>query len=697
MTIDNSKEWFRFCRIALEWLNPKRDLEPEKWVVEVVERAKDLNINALAFDFYHGGYAIFNGAVAPKDRHVGDADILTFLDRELHKRDMKLIVMNMGSHCARFTAKEHPEWRCRNAQGEYYKICVDLDYAMCLNSPYSNFLLQELAEFLPRYRIDGLYIEGLYGHLECYCDYCRTEFLNTYGYDIPVDPVQRCADPAFNRFRADVITNFIRRVKKVIREKSPDTVFMPCPSWFEGAFADFNAWGKYADATTLERQWGYKRDTGSLFEIGLSMQVMRALTGRPPFGTLFLAWGVDANYSPCTPQHYRLNFGEILLYGGTPQLHAQTIFENDQSGMPVVREMFDLVEKVRPCLLDAHLVHYAALVIDWTDFKASGHFKGYYKALIEKHIPFEVISKQALTTEAINRYKVILLPNVTHLSDEEIDAIKQFNASGGGVVMTYRTGSCYPDGRLRTDYPLLSIAGVSGPYGIETNPITVTDSDHSKCDQTYYRIVKEHDIGVNTVNRLQSVEGSYVEVELTSGTAIAEALDFDYSRMHRHHPVTGYYPGRPINPLIVVNDKEDNGRVTYFASEFDKATYTIGLLGTLDTLAQAAVWTAAEQPPVEYDMPPTVEAAAHYSPEQNAYTLLMVNQTTNELHPGMVVRYVVPLCDIKITLREINGGVKDVRSLTSSKLEWKVENGVCEIKLDKLKEYEAVLIELINK
>ncbi len=90
--------WHHYCRIMLEWLHPRPDLDPETWVDEVVDRAQHLQVDTLAFDFYHGGYAIFNGAAAPKDRHVGTADLLALLDRALHQRGMRLVIMNMGRH-----------------------------------------------------------------------------------------------------------------------------------------------------------------------------------------------------------------------------------------------------------------------------------------------------------------------------------------------------------------------------------------------------------------------------------------------------------------------------------------------------------------------------------------------------------------------------------------------------------------------
>jgi hypothetical protein len=501
----------------------------------------------------------------------------------------------------------------------------------------------------------------------------------------------------------------------VIRETSPETRFMPCPSLFEHCYADFAAWAPYADAITLERQWGYERQglrLSKLFEVGLSMQVVRALSGRPPVGTLWLGWGVDRDYAPSTAPHYRLNFAEILLHRGTPQLHAQTIFEVDASEMGTVREMFELVEQVRPRLVDAHPVPYAALVVDWTDFAASDHFKGAYQALAERHVPFTVISARDVSEDALAPFEVLILPNVVRLSDEQVAAVEAFNRAGGGVVFTYRTGWARPDGSLRWGTPLASLAGIVGPFGIVTNPsgpdvepwsIAPTDEvwpsdrpgpDFEILNLTYYRVVEEHAVGAGTVGRLQSFQGSYAEVETTTGKAIAQALDHDYSKMHRHHPVFGWYPGHPIAPLIVVNEPTGRGRAAYFAGEFDRAAYRAGLPGLLDSLAQAAVWAAGAPPPVEVESSASMELATHFSPSRNAYTVLMVNHATNDLRPSIVVRHVEPLKDVAIRLRGVERGVREVRCLGGAEARWEVSDGVCAITLAELREYAAVVVDL---
>ncbi len=156
------------------------------------------------------------------------------------------------------------------------------------------------------------------------------------------------------------------------------------------------------------------------------------------------------------------------------------------------------------------------------------------------------------------------------------------------------------------------------------------------------------------------------------------------------HPVMGWYPGHPVAPLIVVNEAADRGRVVYFAAEFDRVTYKSGLPGTLNTLAEAAAAPA----PVEVETSPTVEAATHFSPGCNAYTILMLNKTTNDLRTGMVVRHVEPVMDSRITLRELRGGVRSVRSVTGRELEWEQNDDICVVRVPRLEEYEALIVEL---
>ncbi|MHB1485004.1 MAG: beta-galactosidase trimerization domain-containing protein [Saccharofermentanales bacterium] len=400
----------------------------------------------------------------------------------------------------------------------------------------------------------------------------------------------------------------------------------------------------------------------------------------------------------------------IMMYGGSPQLHAQTIFELDRTETAVVREMYDFMENVRPTLLNARQIHHAALIIDWTDYAPTEHFKGFYKALMEKHVPFEVVSRNRLKADILKEYKTVLIPNITHMSDEEIEEIRKYNAAGGGLVFTYQTGYYRKDGSIRKDNPLMDLAGVKGPFGIETFPAGPVDQIKSP-DPTkgmpgagtswnhhfihsYYRVLKEHFIGKGTINRLLTFRGSYTEVEPAKGNVIAEVVDYDYSMHHKHHPVMGWYPGHAISPLIVVNEDKKRGRVVYFTSEFDKTSYLDGLPSVMNSLTEAAIWTAVAPPEVQVDAPPTAETAIHYSSDLNTYTIMLINKTTNELHYEMLVRYVMPITGITITVRNIGKGIKNIRSIKGNEVEWDVSGDICHVRLLNLNEYDAVIIEL---
>jgi hypothetical protein len=683
---------FPYARIALEWLNPRSDLDPRDWVPEVVQRAKSVGIDTLAFDFYHGGYSLFPGSVAPRDGHSGGVDVIGLLDETLHEEGMNFVLMNMGAHCNSYASDEYSSWHARDAEGR--SMPGILSKFMCLNSPYGAYLLRDLRTLLSSYQVDGLYIEGLYG-LHCSCEYCKREYREIAGDDLPVEvkPGEGCR--SYRKFRAQVATDFIRRVRAVIEDVSPRTSFVPCPSWFEGSWADFRAWAEYSDAIALERMWGFERFIHPLFEIGLSLQVIRAEAKRPPVGTTWIAWGVDRDYSPSTPLHYRLNFGAIMLYGGTPQLHIQTHFEVDPSEMATVKEMFELEAELRPNLRDAKLVPYAALVVDYSDYEISEHLKGFYQAMVEHHVPFEVISSKDLAVESLRKFRSIVLPNITNLSDDAVSALGEFRQGGGGLVWSYRTGWNFAEGTRRETPALNSFVGVTGPHGVTTNPalfaegIFVPEEEFQILPRTYYRLTMASPLDESAVGRLQSFMGSFAEVGPGSAEVWAEALDYDYSRMHRHHPVFGWYPGDASDPLILAS--RDGGRCVYFAGEFDRDAYKTGHAGLIRSLADSVVWASASPPPVTTDCAGTIEIATHFSPETSTYVIMLLNQATNQMAPGWIARTSQSAHDVRLRLRA-QEPVEDVRSARGVDVHWTADDDGIDIVLSRLDDFDAVRV-----
>jgi hypothetical protein len=54
------------------------------------------------------------------------------------------------------------------------------------------------------------------------------------------------------------------------------------------------------------------------------------------------------------------------------------------------------------------------------------HAYGMYHALIEDHIPFEMVNDRLMDEEHLKPYKLLILPNIAALSDKQCDQLRKF-------------------------------------------------------------------------------------------------------------------------------------------------------------------------------------------------------------------------------------------------------------------------------
>ena len=365
-----------------------------------------------------------------------------------------------------------------------------------------------------------------------------------------------------------------------------------------------------------------------------------------------------------------------------------------------MKEMYSLVDKLRPYLLDSKLVAYAAILIDWSFYKPSESFKGFYKTMIETHTPFEVLSKEDIKAGKLEQYKVLVLPDVGYLDREVIEKIETYVSGGGGLVMTHKTSCTDEAGVLQEGMVLGSLAGIEGPFGVVVNPPRIDESirgsiEYGVLPHNYYVISRDHEIGRKLKNRILSSKGSFLEVEATStAKVIAQIVDYDYSKMRSSHGVPGWYPYRqqPISPLIVINENKNSGRVVYFAAPLDAVFLREGDASAGELLCDAIKWAGKTELPVQTDCPSTVEIATHYDESRKTFLIFLVNQTSNQLYPDPI-RQVVPIKDLTVRLR-VERKVKSVRSVTGRSVEYTKEKDSLSVVLSELKEWEAVIIEL---
>ena len=60
--------------------------------------------------------------------------------------------------------------------------------------------------------------------------------------------------------------------------------------------------------------------------------------------------------------------------------------------------------------------------------------QGWYQALIEARIPFEMVHDGLLDAEHLEPFKCLILPNIAALSDAQCDQLRTFVERGGSIV-----------------------------------------------------------------------------------------------------------------------------------------------------------------------------------------------------------------------------------------------------------------------
>jgi len=397
-------DWFKFCCPVLEWLNPYPDLDCEKYAETLIKNSKNAGANTIFYVIDCGGRPLFNGSLAPKDTHIGDFDLIEYLSRRLHEEGMKFVAAQLGAHTLSYIAKAHPDWCMRDAKGKviYGPGCIPL---LCPGSGFGDYVSEELARIISKYPTDGIYVEGIYyTHKKCYCKSCRNAYRKRYGRSIPKNG--DINDMSVARFYMDRILSYCRKIRKSIDAHSPETLFMTGVA-YNGledvgilGRVDWKALGKIADVVTREHAWGYGSNA-PLRRVGRNLGVMAAETKKPVFAVSWYSHNVDREYTARTREHMSLGYLEILLHGATPQTHTQNALEEAPKNVPALKKLHAFTEKVRPYLLNAEKINYASLLYDRAEYAPGDHFSGYYKALVENHVPVKVISRDDLNSDGL--------------------------------------------------------------------------------------------------------------------------------------------------------------------------------------------------------------------------------------------------------------------------------------------------------
>ncbi|RLG76633.1 MAG: hypothetical protein DRO23_00345 [Thermoprotei archaeon] len=592
------------------------------------------------------------GKVAPKHPRLTKETCLEELVKLASENNIKVVIM--VAHTAnKHMYEEHPEWVQVNVKGEpvileHVPFGVAIKHPqwplLCLNSPYMSYLEQEVKEAISIIKPYAVLLDSFRYQPDyqkaCYCKYCREKFRKETGYDLPEEENWESREwKEAWKWRYKVVLESMRKLWKIAKEAKKDIVFMynnhPA-GWSGRANKVLEEARDIIDAVFAECSEADHQPPGFISEM---VRLTKAMSGGKPIWASRNAFHMYRTVTSTTPLAVKQGLREAFIAGGSPWiLFFSSTLTQDARIMDAVSEVYSEIEKLEDYMEYAEPLKYVGIIAsnntrDWygRDNPASyvDETRGFYYALIHKHIPVEFVTDKDLENyERLKDYKLLILANNACISDKALDNIRKYVKNKGKLIVTYQATILNEEGIERGDFGLSDIMGFHYEGLFETPwsytviekedllskgvPKTILLGDMS---YTFRKTRVEHGLGNHARLRVESDE-----VEVVAKVALPLAVyGYEYT-LGRSPP--------PIGPLTEEPSIVRSFSLVYFSFQLGRHYWRLGLPEYSGLIANSIKYLVSERPVIEVEAPETIEASVFKG--KDYYIVHLLNHTYNQ-------------------------------------------------------------------
>lgn len=412
----------------------------------IVQQCVAANAEYLVLWLRDGDYAYYNSKLLPKAPGLGVRDPLREAMEEAKKHNLPIIsycVVQQGG----IFLNENPQWQMRDVQGQSIG-------RFCFNSGYLEAIKAMVAEQM-EYGIDGFHIDMLdqgfgkpYG---CWCETCQTQFQDRYKQPMPSNVNWDQNWDQMLEFRYETSARFERELTAYIKSINPavtvDYNYHGSPPFsFEVGQRPVQHAGNGDFVTGETGVWGF-----SALGVGLNAEFYRAATPGLPY-QVAIQRGVRMYHDQTTrPLHdMRWETMSLLAHGAFVTMIDKTAFDGSLDPMAYQR-MGQVLQEARAKrehfgqtpLYDIGL-YFSSRSRDWIGREQPGNyfqsFQGAHQACVMEHLQFGVILDENVTLAGLQKFPVVCLPNVGHLSEPEVALLTEYVQGGGKLLITGHSG-----------------------------------------------------------------------------------------------------------------------------------------------------------------------------------------------------------------------------------------------------------------
>jgi hypothetical protein len=618
-----------------------------------------------------------------RSQWLGDRDPFGDLVAGCRKLGMAVIARTDPHAAHQDVYDAHPDWIAVEADGKPRRHWAMPElWVTCALGPYNfEFMTEVTKEIVRLYPVDGIFSNRWAGSGMCYCEHCRTNFRAASAMDLP-----RTNDPHDPARRAYILWHEQRLFDlwalwdSEIRKIRPDARYIPNSGGGALSELDMKTVGERAPILFADRQ--ARSGLAPLWGNGKNAKEYRGAMGMKPIGGIFSV-GVEEAYrwkdSVQNAAEVRLWAVDGIANGIRPWFTKFSGTLRDRRWLAPVEQLYAWHFRNEKYLRNTEPMARVAMVYSqqtarWYGRKVEDHTQGFYHALIESRIPFEMLHDGLLDGDHTGRFKVLILPNIAALSDAQCAQLREFVRRGGSIVATYETSLYDERGTRRSDFGLADLFGASYDGALDAR-----------------------------------MQNSYLRLEgrgpLLAGLEDAERIINGASRVHTRRNVA--YPNPPLTlipsypdlpmeevfPRVAKTDQPElyarehgAGRVVYFPWDIDRTFWEVLSPDHGKLLRNAVDWAANEPRPVTVAGPGVLDVTVWR--QASSMTVHLVNLTNPMLMKGPV-REFIPVGPHEVRLP---AGVKPkrIQLLVSSAT---VPSGLA-VRVPRIVDHEVIAVDL---
>jgi hypothetical protein len=368
--------------------------------------------------------------------------------RKCHEHGIRVITRFDFSRAHESIFKKHPDWFYLSPKGE--RIINDDMYVVSIDAPYEQQVMFDIVqEVIDTYPVDGIFINmpgyqtrnpyvGVYHGID-QNEYSKKRFAEFSG-GMALPKEENPDDPVFlkyQEFKKHSVDDLMKRLNTLVKSKNQQIAIC--------TYGD-----RYIDIIRHETQ------TNSLpyWPYMASDNVNNAKNSYPDHiisNAAIQQISFQSRYNAVEPEETIIRLYENIANGSGLDMSMMGDFQDyeDERNYDAFKIVYDHHKKFEPYFGKYTSPAEIAVIAPgaWPGGEAAQEYRGIQLMLKESHIQYDIVEDGQIENleDKLSRYKLIIFPEISNLSNDAIQVIERLSDTGVNVIATNRSFHRHPE------------------------------------------------------------------------------------------------------------------------------------------------------------------------------------------------------------------------------------------------------------